>query len=83
MRHPIQVAQLYGLPHGILHVFNTILSKMSFKIIKILMDTLEITFLVVGLFNVVHFSKKKNSKNSKNNIQFFEKFRKNNKFEQL
>jgi hypothetical protein len=77
MRHPIQVAQLYGLPHGILHVFNTILSKMSFKIIKILMDTLEITFLVV------HFSKKKNSKNSKNNIQFFEKFRKNNKFEQL
>jgi hypothetical protein len=33
MRHPIQlVAQLYGLAQGILRVFNTIYTKMSFKI---------------------------------------------------
>jgi hypothetical protein len=30
MRHPIQT-QLYGLPHEILHVFNTILYKNEFQ----------------------------------------------------
>jgi hypothetical protein len=34
---------LYRLPHGILHVFNTILYENEFKNPQILMDTLEIT----------------------------------------
>jgi hypothetical protein len=33
---------LYGLPHGILHVFNTILYENEFQNPQILMDTLEI-----------------------------------------
>jgi hypothetical protein len=32
MGHPHTVAQLYTVPHGILHVFNT---KMSFKILSL------------------------------------------------
>jgi hypothetical protein len=33
MRHPPHtVAQLYGLPHGILHIFNTILYENHFHI---------------------------------------------------
>jgi hypothetical protein len=39
MRHPI----LFGLPHGILHVFNTILYENEFQNPQILMDTLEFT----------------------------------------
>jgi hypothetical protein len=32
LRHaPHTVAQLYGLPHGILHVFNTILYENKFQ----------------------------------------------------
>jgi hypothetical protein len=31
---PYTVAQLYGLPRAILGVFNTILNKISFKILK-------------------------------------------------
>jgi hypothetical protein len=31
MRHPIQLPQLYGLLHGILHVFNTILYENEFQ----------------------------------------------------
>jgi hypothetical protein len=31
MRKPHAVAQLYGLPHGILQVFNTILYKNEFQ----------------------------------------------------
>jgi hypothetical protein len=37
------LAQLYELPHGILHVFNTILYENEFQNPQILMDTLEIT----------------------------------------
>jgi hypothetical protein len=38
------VAQLYGLPHGILHVFKTLFfTKNEFQNPQILMDTLEIT----------------------------------------
>jgi hypothetical protein len=37
------VAQLYGLPYGILHVINTILYENEFQNPQILMDTLEIT----------------------------------------
>jgi hypothetical protein len=45
MRHaPHTVAQLYGLPHGILNVFNTILYENEFQNPQILIDTLEITF---------------------------------------
>jgi hypothetical protein len=44
MRHA--VAQLYGLPHGRLYVFKTILYENEFQNPKILMDTLEITLVV-------------------------------------
>jgi hypothetical protein len=37
------VLQLYGVPHGILRVFNTILYENEFRNPQILMDTLEIT----------------------------------------
>jgi hypothetical protein len=33
---------IYGLPHGILHVFNTILYENEFQNPQILMDTFEI-----------------------------------------
>jgi hypothetical protein len=41
MGHPV-----YGLPHGILHVFDTILYENEFQNPQILMDTLEITNVV-------------------------------------
>jgi hypothetical protein len=37
------------LPHGILHVFNTILYENEFQNPQILMDTLEITFSCLTL----------------------------------
>jgi hypothetical protein len=37
------VAHLYGLPHGILHTFNTMLYENEFQNAQILMDTIEIT----------------------------------------
>jgi hypothetical protein len=46
------VGQLYGVPHGIIRVFNTILYENEFQNPQILMDTLEITksclTLIVG-----------------------------------
>jgi hypothetical protein len=44
--HPLVsdlVSQLYGLPHGILHVFNTILYENEFQNPQILIHTLENT----------------------------------------
>jgi hypothetical protein len=46
MRQPIYSWELYGVPHGILRVFNTILYENEFQNPQILMDTLEITFVV-------------------------------------
>jgi hypothetical protein len=37
------VGQLYGVPHGVIRVFNTILYENEFQNPQILMDTLEIT----------------------------------------
>jgi hypothetical protein len=37
------VGQLYGVPHGIIRVFNAILAEIEFQIPQFLMDTLEIT----------------------------------------
>jgi hypothetical protein len=38
--------QLYGVPHGIIRVFNIILYQNEFQNPQILMDTLEITLVV-------------------------------------
>jgi hypothetical protein len=42
MRHPHTVAQLYGLPHGILHVFNTILYENEFQNPQIFQQTISL-----------------------------------------
>jgi hypothetical protein len=42
MRHPHTVAQLYGLPHGILHVFNTILYENEFQNPQIFQQTINL-----------------------------------------
>jgi hypothetical protein len=41
MRHPHTVAQLYGLPHVILHVFNTILYENEFQNPQIFQQTIS------------------------------------------
>jgi hypothetical protein len=41
MRHPHTVAQLYGLPHGLLRVFNTILFKNEFQNPQIFQQTIS------------------------------------------
>jgi hypothetical protein len=38
--------QLYEVPHGIIRVFNTILYENEFQNPQILMDNLEITYVV-------------------------------------
>jgi hypothetical protein len=42
MRHPHTVAQLYGLPHVILHVFNTILYENEFQNPQIFQQTISL-----------------------------------------
>jgi hypothetical protein len=42
MRHPIQLPNLYGLPHGILHVFNTILYENEFQNPQIFQQTISL-----------------------------------------
>jgi hypothetical protein len=42
MRKPNTVAQLYGLPHGILHVFNTILYENEFLNPQIFQQTISL-----------------------------------------
>jgi hypothetical protein len=43
MRHPgYTVAQLYGVPHGILHVFNTILYENEFQNPQIFQQTISL-----------------------------------------
>jgi hypothetical protein len=39
---PCTVAQLYGLPHGILHVFNTILYENEFQNPQIFQQTISL-----------------------------------------
>jgi hypothetical protein len=39
---PHTVAQLYGLPHGILHVFNTILYENEFQNPQIFQQTISL-----------------------------------------
>jgi hypothetical protein len=41
-----QLPNYMGLPHGILHVLNTILYENEFQYPQILMDTLKITLVV-------------------------------------
>jgi hypothetical protein len=42
MRHPIQFPTIYGLPHGILHVFNTILYENEFQNPQIFQQTISL-----------------------------------------
>jgi hypothetical protein len=42
MRYPTTVAQLYGWPHGILHVFNTILHQNEFQNPQIFQQTISL-----------------------------------------
>jgi hypothetical protein len=39
---PNTVAQLYGLPHGILHIFNTILYENEFQNPQIFQQTISL-----------------------------------------
>jgi hypothetical protein len=39
---PHTVAQLYGLPHGLLHVFNTILYENEFQTPQIFQQTISL-----------------------------------------
>jgi hypothetical protein len=42
MRHPHTVAQLYGVPHGIFGVFNTILYENEFQNPQISQQTISL-----------------------------------------
>jgi hypothetical protein len=42
MRHPYTVVQLYGVPHGILGVFNTILYENEFQNHQIFQQTISL-----------------------------------------
>jgi hypothetical protein len=46
---PHTVAQLYGLPHGILHVFNTILYEKEFQNPQISQQTIMSIFFPSNL----------------------------------
>jgi hypothetical protein len=42
MRHPHTLAQLYGLPHGSLNIFNTILYQNEFQNPQIFQQTIRL-----------------------------------------
>jgi hypothetical protein len=61
---PHTVAQLYGLPHGILHVFNTILYENLFQNPQIFQQTISLfpeqsTLLLLTPSSLAKYIKKK------------------------